>query len=165
MKKGFTLVELLVTTAILGVLSTLAVANFIDYKRKVCDMLAANYVNMAFIAANAASLEEVVGNSFIGFSIIKYADSTTWINLGVSIPVDAVFPGMLIPEKGVVMAASVTYDIATKRNDIRAWAFHCKGSPSAGTKIRTFIRDTRDGFIDGVFFAGNNKPTYRCSNY
>ena len=89
--KGFTLVELLVTVSIVGILASLAVSNFNTYKRKVNDALALSQIRHAITAVEASRIEhDQTLSTSVNSILIDYDGTTTTSS---TLTLDQLLPG------------------------------------------------------------------------
>ena len=124
-KKGFTLVELLVTVSIVGILASMSLSLFDTYRRQANNTLAVSQLLSvvtaynAYLADNVEPYAPASGSTvLINFSFNSTSASTH------PVPLNELFPGFQ-HQKNVNLLLS--FD----NSGINIWAGHCKGAPSS----------------------------------
>ncbi len=128
--QGFSLVELLVTVAVLSIIATISVAQFQEYKAKANDATAMTHTINIYTAAHAANIEEALGdNPNSSYSISFLADGTSIKQGADSLSIENLVPGYK-SQKDVFSQLQVWRTNSSKDIYMIAIATHCKGSKS-----------------------------------
>lgn len=124
---GFTLVELLVTTAVMGVLAALSVDSFQEYRGKVYEVEALNTVRTA-ITSIEAFLANNINLNFDQKSILQGSDGViTYINTS---SIQELLPGMFAIPLGIrfqIVFYGKLYHMRSYEGLYQIDAMHCKG--------------------------------------
>ncbi len=131
---GFTLVELLVTVATIGIMAAIGVSQMEEFRAKAHDASAAVAVKSLYTAMNAGKYQEAFrGNSGAGSFSVTFLRSGTQRGQG-SVPnalnysVEELFPGYV--NNPDIRATSSFSKVINTPNNIQFYAsvYHCKGS-------------------------------------
>ncbi len=133
---GFTLVELLVTVAIVGILASMGVGQYNEFSAKANDAIAAVAVKSLYTAMNAGKFQEAFeGSSGARAFGVGFLQSGTDRGQG-SVPnslnfsVEELYPGYV--NNPDIRAVGIFSTVTNAPNNIQMYAAttHCKGSAS-----------------------------------
>lgn len=128
-ESGFSLMELLVSVAIVGVLVATAVPEFQSYKKKAYDALALSYMKNAVAALNVAANDIDTGERVLDAHTIRHIPTTPESLADYK----SAFPGLLPPDDMKVYAnlfhQTDIYDNVTGIR-LSVSVGHCKGTSS-----------------------------------
>ena len=109
---GFTLVELLIVVAILGIVSALAIPNFLRYQAQSRQGEARTNLSAIFVSEMAYYGEQSVYGNFsqIGYSLAGATNRYTYrVGPGTTINVDLLLPGVGIdPGQNLIVPSGIT---------------------------------------------------------
>ena len=109
---GFTLVELLIVVAILGIVSALAIPNFLRYQAQSRQGEARTNLSAIFVSEMAYYGEQSVYGNFsqIGYSLAGSTNRYTYrVGPGTTINVDLLLPGVGIdPGQNLIVPSGIT---------------------------------------------------------
>ena len=122
---GFTLVELLVTVGILGILSSLAIGNFNNYRRRANDSLAIQQLVNFQTSYQAGFIDNPTFNPFEVGGSITFDVNGNSNTFGFLPPADSMLPGF-IHQEGVALF----FGLASSSDSSILHAAHCLGTSS-----------------------------------
>lgn len=162
LNSGFSLVELLVTVAIVGILAAVSVLSFSEYRGRANDLIAYSVVKNIITAVEAYKADDIELN-FDQMQLLINADGTAD-----KYGHDITLPGLTIPRglRGQIMFTGKLYGTPSYRGQFQINNIgHCDGSEVTVSGSEYGV-EYHDKFIRTYFYnsTNSNNAIYKTAN-